>query len=64
MLQVGSMGRELTMKNIALFAEQVLPRLHEIHEGERWENHWWPERLGGVPLAGAAGTAREMEPTT
>jgi alkanesulfonate monooxygenase SsuD/methylene tetrahydromethanopterin reductase-like flavin-dependent oxidoreductase (luciferase family) len=51
MLQIGSMGRELTLKNITLFAEEVLPRLREIWTDEDWDNHWWPERLGGTPLA-------------
>jgi alkanesulfonate monooxygenase SsuD/methylene tetrahydromethanopterin reductase-like flavin-dependent oxidoreductase (luciferase family) len=59
MLQVGSMGRELTMKNVALFAEHVLPRLKEVHREEDWDNHWWPERLGGVPLT----PERTMEAT-
>jgi hypothetical protein len=27
----------------------VLPRLHDIWDDEGWQNHWWPERLGGVP---------------
>jgi alkanesulfonate monooxygenase SsuD/methylene tetrahydromethanopterin reductase-like flavin-dependent oxidoreductase (luciferase family) len=53
MLQIGSMGRELTMKNIQLFAERVLPRLHELWADEDWDNHWWPERLGGTPLPAA-----------
>lgn len=49
MLQVGSMGRDLTMENIDRFAEGVLPRLHEVFAGEDHEHRWWPERLGGTP---------------
>jgi alkanesulfonate monooxygenase SsuD/methylene tetrahydromethanopterin reductase-like flavin-dependent oxidoreductase (luciferase family) len=59
MLQLGSMGRELTMKNQRLFAEHVLPRLRDIHADAGWENHWWPERLGGTP--GAPVEARALE---
>jgi hypothetical protein len=55
MLQNGSMPRELTEKNISLFAEEVLPRLRPIWDDEGWENHWWPrgQRHGGAE-AGAA----------
>lgn len=49
MLQIGSMDRELTIKNITLFAEGVLPRLHDVFATDDWDNHWWPERLGGIP---------------
>lgn len=53
MLQIGSMGRELTLKNIQLFSDHVLPRLHQVWGDEDWDNHWWPERLGGTPLPAA-----------
>jgi len=53
MLQNGSMPRDLTEKNISLFAEQVLPRLRPIWDDDGWENHWWPR---GLAVAGA-GTA-------
>ena len=42
MLQNGSMPRDLTEKNISLFAGEVLPRLRPIWDAEGWENHWWP----------------------
>ena len=51
MLQIGSMDRELTIKNITLFAEQVLPRLQNVWADDDHDNHWWPERLGGKPLS-------------
>jgi alkanesulfonate monooxygenase SsuD/methylene tetrahydromethanopterin reductase-like flavin-dependent oxidoreductase (luciferase family) len=54
MLQNGSMPRALTEKNIALFAEEVLPRLRPIWDDEGWENHWWPRGRRGVAGAGAA----------
>jgi len=54
MLQNGTMPRDLTEKNISLFAEQVLPRLRPIWDDEGWVNHWWPKAQG---TAGAAATA-------
>ena len=53
MLQNGSMPRELTEKNISLFAEEVLPRLRPMWDDEGWQNHWWPRAQG----QGAQGTA-------
>ncbi len=44
LLPIGSMGHELTKKNISLFANEVMPRIRDIWTDE-WENHWWPERL-------------------
>jgi len=62
MLQFGSMPRQLAMDNLGLFAAEVLPALHDFRAREAWEHHWWPERLGGRPLADAglrsAGAAR------
>ena len=53
MLQMGGMPHELTLKNIQLFAEEVLPHLRAQWDDEGWENEWWP---GGI--AQAAGSAR------
>ncbi len=36
---------ELTLKNIDLFAREVLPSLRDIWDDEGWENHWWPQTL-------------------
>ncbi len=47
MLQNGSMPRDLTEKNIALFAAEVLPRLRPVWDGDGWENRWWPRAAGG-----------------
>jgi hypothetical protein len=55
MLQFGSMPRPLAMDNIGLFAATVLPALRGLWTDERWEHHWWPERLGGRPVPEAAG---------
>nr|WBU15370.1 2,5-diketocamphane 1,2-monooxygenase 2 [uncultured bacterium] len=45
LLHIGSMPHELTLKNIDLFAREVLPHLRDVWEDEGWENHWWPEGL-------------------
>ncbi len=45
LLQIGSMPHELTKKNIALFAKEVLPHVSHIWDDEGWNNNWWPERL-------------------
>ncbi|WP_214366848.1 LLM class flavin-dependent oxidoreductase [Pseudonocardia sp. H11422] len=47
LLQIGSMPHELAMRNIDLFADQVLPHLRPLWNDEPWENEWWPERLRG-----------------
>ncbi len=53
MLQNGSMPRDLTMKNISLFAEEVLPRLKPIWDDEGWTNNWWPQAQSTQVAAGA-----------
>jgi alkanesulfonate monooxygenase SsuD/methylene tetrahydromethanopterin reductase-like flavin-dependent oxidoreductase (luciferase family) len=45
LVQIGSMPHELTLKNIDLFARDVLPHLREIWDDKGWENHWWPKSL-------------------
>jgi len=60
MLQNGSMPRDLTEKNISLFAAEVLPRLRPIWDDEGWANPWWPRAqgdAGAVAAAAAGGTA-------
>ena len=42
MLQMGGMPHDLTLKNIQLFAEEVLPSLQEVWADEGWTNDWWP----------------------
>lgn len=43
LLQIGSMGRDLTMKNTELFATQVMPHIKDMWS--EYEDHWWPEAL-------------------
>ncbi|MET7289763.1 LLM class flavin-dependent oxidoreductase [Streptomyces sp. NPDC005573] len=51
MLGFGSMPKDLVQKNIHLFATEVLPHLRTLWQDKGHVHHWWPERLGGVPLA-------------
>jgi len=55
LLQIGSMPHELTKKNIALFAEEVLPKVRPIWDAEGWENKWWPSgaRQATLPTVSA-----------
>jgi alkanesulfonate monooxygenase SsuD/methylene tetrahydromethanopterin reductase-like flavin-dependent oxidoreductase (luciferase family) len=55
MLQVGSMPHELTMKNIELFAKEVLPGLRGIWNDEGWPDHAWPAGLAGAGAQAAVG---------
>jgi alkanesulfonate monooxygenase SsuD/methylene tetrahydromethanopterin reductase-like flavin-dependent oxidoreductase (luciferase family) len=49
LLQIGSMPRELTLKNTELFGREVLPHLREIWPGAK--DRWWPSgaRNGELP---------------
>jgi len=44
LLHIGSMPHDLTLRNIDLFASEVLPHLRHRWDDE-WENRWWPESL-------------------
>jgi len=48
LVQIGSMPHDLALKNIDLFAAEVLPHLREIWDDQGWENHWWPAKLRGA----------------
>jgi alkanesulfonate monooxygenase SsuD/methylene tetrahydromethanopterin reductase-like flavin-dependent oxidoreductase (luciferase family) len=56
MLQMGGMPHELTMKNIHLFVDEVLPHLRPIWEDEEWENTWWPTGLRQREVTGGGVT--------
>lgn len=48
MLQIGSMPHDLTLKNISLFAEEVMPHLRDIWDDEGWAyDHYWPKGSAG-----------------
>ncbi len=53
LLQIGSMPKELTLKNTQLFAEKVLPTLKPIWE-DQWEDRWWVHPLREKARAGEA----------
>jgi alkanesulfonate monooxygenase SsuD/methylene tetrahydromethanopterin reductase-like flavin-dependent oxidoreductase (luciferase family) len=46
-LSFGSLPRDLAMRNVSLFAEQVAPALRGLWAEH--DHHWWPRRLGGAP---------------
>lgn len=55
LLQIGSMGHELTKQNLTLFAEGVLPRIRHLWDGEGWEHRWWPQGARQASEAAPAG---------
>lgn len=64
MLGFGSLPRDLAMKNIGLFAEEVAPYLRELWADSGHKHHWWPEKLGGDPTPVTPGaSATEGTPT-
>ena len=52
LLQIGSMRREETMKNIKMFGEEVMPQIHDVWDDEGWEDRWSPNPLA-QPVAPA-----------
>ena len=46
LLHIGSMPKELTMKNIQLFSEEVMPHLKDTWS--EWDNRWWIKPAGQV----------------
>ena len=43
LLQIGSMPRDLTMKNTELFAREVLPHVRDMWS--EYDDHWWPKPI-------------------
>ena len=43
LLQYGNMSKDLTRYNTRLFAEQVMPKLQDLHAG--WDDRWWPKPM-------------------
>ena len=52
LLQIGSMPKDLTMKNTELFAREVLPHIQDMWS--EYEDHWWPEPLPERAPVGAS----------
>ena len=57
LLQIGSMPRDLTMKNTELFAKHVLPEIQGMWD--EYEDHWWPKPLEDRATAEVAATAAD-----
>lgn len=51
LLQIGSMPKDLTMHNTKLFAQEVLPYIKTIWDGE-WEDKWWIHPLEEAAVPG------------
>ena len=49
LLQYGNMSKELTRYNTKLFAEQVMPKLRDVHA--QWTDHWWPQPMEAAQRA-------------
>ncbi len=45
LLQIGSMPKELTLKNTELFATKVLPHIRDVWPG--YTDRWWPANARG-----------------
>jgi hypothetical protein len=53
LLQFGNMSKDLAKYNTGLFAERVMPQLHDVLA--EWEDRWWPrpmDRTARAPLSG------------
>jgi len=49
LLQYGNMSKDLCRYNTKLFAEQVMPKLKDLHSG--WTDHWWPKPMATAQRA-------------
>ena len=49
LLQIGSMPKDLTRKNMELFTQEVMPAVKDIWS--EYDDPWWPERVGDPDLA-------------
>ena len=54
LLHIGSMPKDLTLKNLDLFSREVLPAVKDMWSG--YEDHWWPaavpDRVRAPSLSG------------
>lgn len=51
--QIGSMPKDLTMRNTELFARDVLPHLRELWT-DKWKDHWWIQPMNKPATPGQA----------
>lgn len=61
LLQIGSMPKELTYKNIQMFAQEVMPHLQPVFS-EFDASHYWPSGFAEDTPATAEPAARGQEP--
>ncbi len=52
LLQIGSMPKDLTMKNTELFATEVMPEVKGMWD--EYEDDWWPQPIDNREVAGMA----------
>ena len=53
LMQLGSLNRETTMRNVKLMGEKVLPNLRDLFS--EWEDKWWIKPLVNEKRAGLTG---------
>lgn len=56
LMQIQSMGHELTKYNTAMYAEHVMPAIQKLWDESEWPDRWWPsgaKRPSPTPVAGA-----------
>jgi alkanesulfonate monooxygenase SsuD/methylene tetrahydromethanopterin reductase-like flavin-dependent oxidoreductase (luciferase family) len=42
--QFGNMSTELARYNTRMYAEKVMPQVHDLFD-DQWENRWWPKPM-------------------
>jgi len=52
LLHIGTMSKELTLKNTDLFAKEVMPAIKNIWS--EYDDPWWPQKAGAVSTTAAA----------
>ncbi len=52
LLHIGTMPKELTLKNISLFSKEVMPKVRDIYS--EYDDPWWPQRVGDMSALSAA----------
>ena len=45
LLQIGSMPKDLTLRNTELFAKEVMPHVRDLWPG--YKDRWWPSGCAG-----------------
>ena len=52
LLHIGTMPKELTIKNLDLFSREVMPGLKNMWA--EYDDPWWPAKLGDLSAAAAS----------